>query len=86
MQSHRFGLWLAGCLIIVISLFAGAVMGGLAGYIVANEQTLAPEVQTVSVAAPQITQPEVKEQPVAVITPAGVETQPLIVTEYFGTW
>ena len=81
MKSRRLGLWLAGCLIVFGVLFAGAMMGGLAGYIVARGQVSAPEAGPVPVTASQAALPDVAEQPVTVMTPAVMESQPLIVTE-----
>jgi 2-alkenal reductase len=78
MQSrYKLSLWLAGCLIIIFSLVTGAMMGGLAGYIVASGQV--SSAQPTGVNAPEIIMPETAEQPVSATT--ATESQPLVVTE-----
>ncbi|MBN1220378.1 MAG: trypsin-like peptidase domain-containing protein [Anaerolineae bacterium] len=78
---NKSTLWLAGCVVIVVSLLAGAIMGGVAGYIAAKEQVSGQEVQPVLASTSPMILPEVTEQPVAVTTPAAVELQSLVVTE-----
>jgi 2-alkenal reductase len=79
MQSrYKQSLWLAGCLLFIVSLVAGAMMGGLAGYIVASGQV--SSAQPTAVNTPEIIMPETAEQPVSA-TAAATESQPLVVTE-----
>ncbi len=80
-------LWLAGFLIIAISLFFGTVIGSVAGFVVANN--LAPDsqavaVQPISVTAPDEPQP-VLEQVNTTEPPAVVESQSLVITEESAT-
>jgi S1-C subfamily serine protease len=79
MQSRKLGLWLAGCLIITISLFAGTLMGGMAGYVVARDQVW--PTQSGAITAPGAILTDVAEQPVANLPPVAPESQTLIVTE-----
>jgi len=79
MQTRQIRLWLAGFLIIGISLLAGTVMGGTAGYIVASDQLAAAE--TVAINSPPITLPQVEEQTIANPPPAVPDTQAVVITE-----
>ena len=76
---YKHALWLAGFFVVVVSLFAGTVMGGVAGYVAARE-LVSSSVQPVSAAAPETLLTDA-ERPVsttpAVITPSS----PLVVTE-----
>jgi putative serine protease PepD len=72
-------LWLAGFFIVVLSLFAGAAMGGVAGYIAAKE--LASPAQPVPATTPPETLLTDAERPVSVASPAATGEQPLVVTE-----
>lgn len=75
-RQKQNSLWLAGCLIVVISLFAAA-MGGLAGYMVASKQTAAPQSGSVVSSEPALT--EVLS--VAATPLAPTESQSLVITE-----
>ena len=79
MQTRQIKLWLAGFLIIAASLFAGTVMGGTAGYIVAKDQLT--EAETVAMNSADVVPPQVQEQTVANPPPAVPDTQSLVITE-----
>jgi 2-alkenal reductase len=76
---YKQALWLVGFFIVVLSLFAGAAMGGVAGYIAAKE--LASPAQPVPATTPPETLLTDAERPVSVASPAATGEQPLVVTE-----
>jgi 2-alkenal reductase len=78
MKSSKVTLWLGGFLIIVISLLAGTLMGGTAGYIVAREQLSAAE--SVALNSPNLMPPVVEAAPVF-NSPAAPNSQSLVVSE-----
>ena len=79
MQIRKITLWLAGFLIVAASLFAGTVMGGTAGYIVAKDQLSVAEAVTID--SPNFVLPQVEEQTVANPPPAVPDSQSVVITE-----
>ncbi len=82
MKFGKLTLWLAGFLVVMVSVSAGAVMGGVAGFVVAQTQS---ETETAALDAPVSEPAEVEAQPVFNPPPTAPEPQSLVITEQSAT-
>jgi 2-alkenal reductase len=78
MKTRQITLWLGGFLIIAASLLAGAVMGGTAGYIVAQDKLSADKTVAVNISD---TLPQVEAEPILNPPAAAPDTQSVVITE-----